>query len=113
MDEHNGWHAYRHICNRINLTSDLGWYARPDEDASNYLLTATRKQEIVRIIEEEYGVELTDDDKKFILGMKSPRQLCIDFPNRFNPRHYEKLVAVLPKKPIDGQGDKVADIEKA
>lgn len=94
-DEHNGWHAYRHICSRVKLTSDFNWYARPDEDAS-YIITVERRQEIIRIIGEEYGVKLTGEDKQFILSMKSPRQLCVDFPNRFNPRHYAELTSDLP-----------------
>lgn len=99
MEDHNGWHAYRHIIDSVNLTSDLNWYARPDEDASGYLLTAARKQEIVRIIEVDYGIALTMRDKDFILNMRSPRQLCTDFPNRFNPMQYPKLTSDLPTTP--------------
>ncbi len=98
MEEHNGWHAYRHIVDRVNLTTDLSWYARPDEDTSNYMITPNRKLEIVRIIEEEYGVTLKPEDIEFILKMRSPRQLCTDFPNRFNPRHYAELNSDLPSK---------------
>ena len=58
MDEHNGWQAYRYVCDWAGLTSDLWWYARPDEDTTGYLLTEKRKRNILRIIEKGYGVTL-------------------------------------------------------
>jgi hypothetical protein len=106
-DDHNGWHAYRFIASKVGLTSDLNRYARPREDSPHYLLTPKRRAEIVRIIEEEYGVTLTAEDKDWILNkMKSPHQLCVDFPNRFNPRHYPALTSdrpaeKTPKKTIE------------
>ncbi|MFZ5424293.1 MAG: hypothetical protein ACOZAO_00680 [Patescibacteria group bacterium] len=95
--DHNGWHAYRHIISEVNLIWYLDWYARPDENTTNYLITPKRRKQIVRIIEKKYKVKLKPEDKAWILEkMNSPRHLCTDFPNRFNPRHYPSLTSDLP-----------------
>lgn len=117
-EEHNGFHAYRRICQQIGLTANLFWYSRPDGDCTGLLLTKKRKQEIVRIIEVEYQIPLNDADKTFILKMTTPRQLCEGFAERFNPNQYPALTSdwsQSSKMTFIGrsQGDKVAGPEKA
>ncbi|OGY40361.1 MAG: hypothetical protein A2570_03745 [Candidatus Brennerbacteria bacterium RIFOXYD1_FULL_41_16] len=96
MDEHNGWHAYRLIAARAGLTTDINWYAHGENTPNYVIYLGGHREEIVRIIEEEYGVTLTEDDRKFILDMKTPHELCVDFPNRFNPNHYPDLKSDRP-----------------